>query len=156
MRGSARAGCQWSGARGQEAAQKEFAALRTEWARNLHDKNVDACIGHYAPDAEFINPDGGRVVGAAALRKFYETITSTFDSDLHFDSVRVEISGNMAFDTGTYGETLALRATQKTQLASGSYLTVYQRGKDGHWLIAEQVWTGAIHDAQEPNHGINK
>jgi len=131
----------------QGNAGDAFAPLREHWARDLHDKRVDASVAEYAPDAEFINPDGGRIKGATALRQLFETITRTYDSDLVFDSLRIQVSGDLAYDSGTYQETLFLRAAGKRQQSSGSYLTVYQRGKDGTWLIAEQVWTGSVIDA---------
>lgn len=130
-----------------DASNDAFASLRQQWVRNLHDKSVDASLGQYAPDAEFINPDGSRVRGTTELRHFFETITTTYDSDLVFDSKKVELSGDLAYDSGTYQESLTVRATGKAQQASGSYLTVYHR-KNGSWLIAEQVWTGAITDAE--------
>jgi ketosteroid isomerase-like protein len=123
---------------------KAFAELRQQWVRNLHDKNIAASVAEYAPDAEFIQPDGSRVRGAAAIRKLYETITSTFDSALVFDSQRVDLSGNLAYDSGTYRETLIVRASGKPQLSAGSYLTVYHRNAAGAWLIVEQAWTGSI------------
>jgi peptidoglycan/xylan/chitin deacetylase (PgdA/CDA1 family) len=87
------------------------------------------------------------VRGTEALRHLFDTITATYDSDLGFESQRVEFSGSMAYDSGIYAEKLVLRASGKTQHSSGSYLTVYRRGKDGAWLIVEQVWTGTISDA---------
>jgi peptidoglycan/xylan/chitin deacetylase (PgdA/CDA1 family) len=128
-------------------AKDPFAALRQQWARNLHHKRVDALVAEYTPDAEFINPDGSRVHGTADLRHLFETVTAMFDSDPVFDSKHVEVSGDLGYDSGTYQESLTVRATGKAQRASGSYLTIYHRGKDGAWLIAEQVWTGAITDA---------
>jgi len=130
-----------------DAENDAFAALRQQWALNLHDKRIDASVAEYAPDAEFINPDGGRVRGTAGLRHLFETITATFDSDLVSASKRVELSGDLAYDSGTYQESLTVCATGKAQRASGSYLTIYRRSKDGAWLIVEQVWTGAITDA---------
>jgi peptidoglycan/xylan/chitin deacetylase (PgdA/CDA1 family) len=130
-----------------DAASDAFAALRQQWARNLHEKRIDASVAQYAPDAEFINPDGSRVRGTAELLHFFKTITGLFDSDLVFDSKRIELSGDLAYDSGTYQESLTVRATGKAQRASGSYLTVYRRGKDETWLIVEQMWTGAITDA---------
>jgi peptidoglycan-N-acetylglucosamine deacetylase len=121
---------------------KIFANLRVEWARNLHDKKIDASVAEFAPDDEFIQPDGTRVQGKEALRKLYEMITATFDSDLIFDSHRVETSGDLAYDSGTFREVLTLRATGKRLFSTGSYLTLYKHDKDSHWLIAQQVWTG--------------
>jgi peptidoglycan/xylan/chitin deacetylase (PgdA/CDA1 family) len=124
-----------------------FAMLREQWARNLHDKKIDASVAEYAPDADFIDPSGGRTSGTDALHHLFQLVTTTYDSDLHFDSQRVEVSGDLAYDSGTYTESLLLRASGKLQHSSGSYLTLYRRGKDATWLIAEQVWTGAITDA---------
>ena len=129
-----------------QAAPDAFGELREAWARNLHDKQVEASLGEYAADAEFIEQDGQRVKGTAALKQLYEMITKTFDSDLTFTSVRVETSGDIAYDSGTYRETLVTRATGKRQEMKGSYLTVYRREKGGPWLIVEQVWTGGPAD----------
>jgi ketosteroid isomerase-like protein len=128
----------------RESSDAVFAELRQQWARNLHDKRIDVSVGEYATDAEFIQPDGTRVRGSDALRKLFETITTTFDSDLVFESQRVETSGKLAYDSGTYHETLVLRASEKHQSSTGSYLTIYRREPNGVWLIVEQAWTGTV------------
>jgi peptidoglycan-N-acetylglucosamine deacetylase len=124
------------------AAAKVFAPLRQEWARNLREKKIEAGVAEYAADGEFIQPDGGRVRGTEALRKLYETITTTFDSDLVFNSQRVETSGDLTYDSGTFREVLTMRATGKRLFSTGSYLTVYRRDPAHGWLIVQQVWTG--------------
>jgi ketosteroid isomerase-like protein len=124
------------------AAAKVFTPLRQEWAQNLREKKIDASVAAYAADGEFIQPDGGRVRGIEALRKLYETITATFDSDLVFDSQRVETSGDLTYDSGTFREVLTMRATGKRLFSTGSYLTVYRRDPAHGWLIVQQVWTG--------------
>ena len=126
----------------QSSGDDLFLRLREDWARNLREKHVDASIAEYAADAEFLQPGGQRVKGSGALRKLFENITKTFDSDLTFTPERVETSGDLTYDSGTYRETLVTRATGTRMESRGSYLTVYRRGKDGAWLIVEQVWTG--------------
>ena len=123
-----------------------FAAVRAQWAKDLHDKKIEDSLAQFAPDADFIS-DGGRTHGMAALRQLFTTITATMDSDLTFHSQRAEVSGDLAYDSGAYEETLTMRATGKTQKMRGDYLTVYRRMKapngNSLWLIVEQVWTGA-------------
>lgn len=126
----------------QSTGDGTFLRLREEWARNLKEKRVEASVAEYSPDAEFLEPDGQRVKGAEALRQLFETVTMTLDSDLTFTPLRLESSGDLTYDSGTYRETLVTRATGKKQESEGSYLTVYRRGNDGTWLIVEQVWTG--------------
>jgi len=126
-------------------AQDPFAALRDQWARDLKGKFIDDSLAQYAQDADFIS-DAGRTHGMPALRQLFTTMTKTFDSDLSFHSERVEISGDLAYDSGTYEETLKNRAAGTTQTMAGDYLTIYRRTKahngNAVWLIVEQVWTG--------------
>ena len=117
-----------------------FAHLRQQWAENLHDKHVEASVADYTPDAEFIDPNGAVYQGSAALRQLFQTVTSRFDSDLQFHSQRLEVSGDLAYDSGNYHETLTDRATGKAQELSGRYVTVYRRLGDGVWRIVEQIW----------------
>lgn len=125
----------------QASPTDPFAALRQEWVRDLRGKQIEASVALYTPDADFIS-DAGRTHGTAAIRDLFKNITAAFDSDLTFTSKHVEVSGDLAYDSGSYTETLLARATGKTQHMSGDYLTVYRRSRGGRWRIVEQVWTG--------------
>ncbi len=118
-----------------------FKQLRQDWAHNLYEKQNDASVAEYTPDADFVQPDGAVIHGTAALHKLYEAITATYDSDLVFNSTHADIAGSQATDSGTYREILVERATGKRQIFSGAYRTLYRRTSDGHWLIARQEWT---------------
>jgi peptidoglycan-N-acetylglucosamine deacetylase len=133
----------WTPDQSVAGAGAVFADLRKEWASNLRDKKMDACVAEYAPDGEFVQPDGTSVRGAAAIRKLYETITATFDSDLVFDSKQLESIGDDATDSGSYREVLTTRATGKRALYTGGYNTSYRRDKDGRWLIVKMAWIGS-------------
>lgn len=125
----------------QSSTLDEFAPMRRAWAEDLHDKKVDAAMEMYAADATFIDPDGSRAHGVDAIRQLFAAAAQTYDSNLQFHSQRVEDSGALAVDSGTYTESLVVRATGKQQDSSGSYLMVYRR-EGGVWKIVEQVWTG--------------
>ena len=124
----------------QASPSDPFAVLRDQWARNLHDKNVEASVAEYAEDADFIDPGGHRAHGRTEIRKLFQTVTTTFDSDLTFSSRHVETSGDLAYDSGTYRETLTTRATGKRQESSGIYLIVYRRSQRDGWLIVQHMW----------------
>jgi uncharacterized protein (TIGR02246 family) len=120
-----------------------FSALREEWADNLHNRNLEAAIALYAPDAAFLQPDGTRVEGRPAIRNLYQTVMATFDSTIQFNSHTVEYSKDLAFDSGTYNETLTNRKTGTTIHTSASYLTIYRRSPEDKWLIIQQAWPNA-------------
>jgi ketosteroid isomerase-like protein len=58
-----------------------------------------------------------------------------------FRPERVDRSGDLAYDSGTYTETLGMRDGGEAGTA-GSYLTIYRRGSKGKWQIVAQERTG--------------
>jgi ketosteroid isomerase-like protein len=132
----------------QSSAGNDFTTQREQWAHNLHDKRVEASIAQYAPDADFHDPSGVVTHGTAALRRLFQTVTNTFDSDLTFLDSRSDISGNLAYDAGIYREIMVTRATGQKRDIHGTYLTVYRKNHDGRWLIIEQMWTVAPSDTK--------
>jgi ketosteroid isomerase-like protein len=124
----------------QASATDEFAPLRRQWVADLREKKIDAALALYSSDATFVNPDGSRAHGTAPIRQLFQWAAETFDSALTFHPDRLAESGSLAVDSGTYQETLVVRATGEQQVLSGSYLMVYRR-EAGQWKILEQDWT---------------
>jgi uncharacterized protein (TIGR02246 family) len=120
-----------------------IADLRQAWCDDLKLKNIDASMRLYADDAVFFNPGGDHVDGKAAIRALFAGMTQAFDSDIRLLSRSTAISGPLAYDSGEFQETMTRRADGRSQPLNGSYLMVLRRGKDGHWRIIQQMWTGA-------------
>jgi len=126
----------------QKASTPEdaIANLRSEWAKDLHDKKLDQIVMLYAPDAVFLPPNGERIVGRSAIRDLTKRAMDTFTSDLTFHSISLEYSGNLAYDSGEYRETLVAASDGNTSHGQGNYLMVYKRQADGSWMIVQQAW----------------
>ena len=119
-----------------------IARIRLDWARNLHEKHLDQLVALYAPDAVFLSSDVGRVSGREAIRELCRNVMATFTSDITFHSIKTENSGNLAYDSGEFSETLLkLDDGNKTE-DHGNYLMVFKRQPDGNWLITQQMWVG--------------
>ena len=130
---------------------EDLAKLRGQWARELHDKQLDQIIAFYATDAAFLSPNGGRFTGRAEIRTLFKTIMETATSNITFHSIATESSGDLAFDSGDYSETLVPAKSGPDQHYKGDYLIVFRRQKDGQWLIVQQVWTFAGNDLLPPS-----
>jgi ketosteroid isomerase-like protein len=78
-----------------------------------------------------------------ALRGLFQNIMATFDSDLTLHSRNLEASGDLAYDSGDFEETLTVIATGAKINSKGSYIIIYKRQANGSWQIVQQVWTGA-------------
>jgi ketosteroid isomerase-like protein len=132
------------GAQSRQAAASnaapEIGRIREQWVQQLHAKQLDQIMTFYAPDAVFLSPNG-RFTGPAAIRGLFKNIMESVTSNLSLHSIVTETSGDLAYESGDYRETLVPAAGGPTQALQGDYLVVFKRQPDGRWLIAEHVWT---------------
>ena len=117
-----------------------IAQLRQSWQESLRAKNVNAIMRLYASDAVFIEPDGTKISGLEAIRKLMQKVTAEFDSDIVLTGDAWEYSGHLAYDRGTYRETMTPHAAGPAQKIYGTYLMVLRR-ESGRWHILVHSWT---------------
>ncbi len=126
----------------QASTLEALAKLRETWVQDLRTKQLEPILKFYAADAAFLQPDGERITGSAALRTLFQTIMATFNSDLTLHSQNLEASGDLAYDSGDFQETLTNIATGAKINSKGSYVIIYKRQANGAWQIVQHVWTG--------------
>jgi ketosteroid isomerase-like protein len=119
-----------------------LAKIREAWVQDLRAKRLEPILKFYAPDAVFLQPTGERITGSAALRTLFQTIMATFNSDLTLHSQNLETSGDLAYDSGDFQETLTTIATGAKITTKGSYIIIFKRQPNGSWQIVQHVWTG--------------
>ena len=119
-----------------------LAKIREAWVYDLRTKQLEPILKFYAPDAVFLQPNGERITGTAALRNLFQTIMATFHSDLTLHSQNLETSGDLAYDSGDFQETLTTIATGAKITSKGSYIIIFKRQPNGSWQIVQHVWTG--------------
>jgi ketosteroid isomerase-like protein len=112
-----------------------------EWASDWSAKRLDHVMTLYAPDAIFFSTDGARFAGAPAIRDFFQKTLATNDPTIHMHRGATGQSGKLAYESGDYQETIV--SGGHSMDAHGDYLFVL-RNQNGHWLIAEQMWTGVV------------
>jgi ketosteroid isomerase-like protein len=126
----------------QSSTLATLAKIREAWSKDLHAKQLEAILKFYTPDAVFLQPAGERITGAAALRTLFQNIMAAFDSNLSLHSQNLETSGDLAFDSGDFQESLTAIATGAKITSKGSYIIIFKRQPDGSWQIIQQVFTG--------------
>jgi ketosteroid isomerase-like protein len=126
----------------QSSTPTALAKIREAWVQDLHTKQLEPILKFYAPNALFHQPTGERITGSAALRTLFQTIFATFDSDLTLHSQNLEASGDLAYDSGDFEESLTAIATGAKLTSKGSYVIIFKRQPDGNWQIVQQVFTG--------------
>jgi uncharacterized protein (TIGR02246 family) len=122
---------------GAQTAAPDMGAI---WGADWSAKKLDAVMALYTPDAVFFATDGGRFAGSSALRDFFKKTLATNDPTIHMHRVAFEQSGSLAYESGSYTETI-VSAGKSTDYA-GHYVFIL-RNQNGRWLIADQMWTGS-------------
>lgn len=119
----------------------DVARLSERWAKEWSAKNLDSVIALYAEDAVFLTATGSRVTGRAAIRDLFEKALAANTSDLRVHSKVTEQSGNLAYDSGEYEETMTSGGVKRS--GRGNYLVVFRRNSKNQWRIVEHMWTDA-------------
>jgi uncharacterized protein (TIGR02246 family) len=132
--------------------QTEIAAIRADWVKYLHSKQLEPEMALYAQDAVFLQPTGERITGLPAIRKLFTEVMAAVTSEPVMTSVNLEVSGDLAYDSGEYNETLTTVATGARSEVRGGYLMVLKRQPDGQWRIQQQMWS-YFPDSGSPKHG---
>jgi len=115
--------------------------VREDWVSDWNAKRLDDIIKLYEPDAVFLRPTAPRTTGTPAIRELFENVLATNTPHIAFHGITLEGSGNLAYDSGTYDETITTPHGVVT--AHGDYLLVFKRQSDGRWRIAAQAWSDA-------------
>lgn len=119
-----------------------LANIRDSWTQDFTRKKLEPLLKLYAKDAVFLQPTGERISGTVALRHLFQTIMATFNSDITLHSQIVETSGDLAYDSGDFRESLVTIATGAKITSTGSYVILFERQSNGTWQIVQHVWTG--------------
>lgn len=129
-----------AGAVAAEAPQNP-AALSQAWAEAWNAKSMLVLMDLYAPDPVFLPASGERWTGKDVIAAHFWTGLSSFNPSLELHSARSLASGDLAYDSGTFKETVtATNGSNPTRL-SGNYLFIFRRQPDGAWKILEQSFT---------------
>ena len=125
----------------RSAHPAQIVDLSARWAGYWNAKNLDAVMKLYAPQPVFLPTVGPRWSGLAAIRKNFAGVLALYSPDIALHSIRCEVSGTLAYDSGSYDETIVPVKGGKAIHVTGNYIFLFQRQKNGAWKILEQSWT---------------
>ena len=93
-----------------------------------------------AEDVVLMPPSAPSVVGRAATVAFMQEFLERFDLQIRYSSDEVQVRGDLAFDRGTYSQTVTPRGGGAPIRESGQYLWLYARRADGSWEFLRVIW----------------
>jgi uncharacterized protein (TIGR02246 family) len=122
---------------------KDVAAIdtvRSDYAAAYNSGDVNKLITLYASDAVMMQEHQPAVVGAENIRKALEGTMSQFTTSLTLRAEETKVTGDMAFDRGTFKLALTPKAPGGAGMnENGKYLVLLQKGADGAWKLAREI-----------------
>lgn len=88
----------------------------------------------FAKDAAIIAPSAPDIVGYDAIRATYQGIMKQASMTVHFSTEEIAVSGDLAYEHGTYTLRIADKATGKVlQDVKNKHIHILKRQPDGTW-----------------------
>ena len=88
----------------------------------------------------WIPPMEGIETCAEWMRGVLDDVQREFRTELTYSTAEIVVSGDWAFERGTYCQTLTSRASDDVSQETGKYLRVYFNAGDGPWKVARIIW----------------
>lgn len=136
--------------RTQEPADPSVITSRSNaWQAALNAKDADALADLYTSDTRLMPPGEEMASGRDAARA---TFSDMIDAGLSgtLTSVEAKVIGDTGYNVGVYK-----LMTGDTLVDTGKFIEIWQRGDDGQWRIANDIWNSdgpvAVADDGESN-----
>jgi uncharacterized protein (TIGR02246 family) len=102
-------------------------------------------VNVFANDAIIIAPSAPDIVGLDAIRKMYTDMMKQASMTVHFSTEEVAVTGDMAYEHGTYTLRIADKATGRVvQDAKNKHVHIFKRQPDGTW----KTWRMMVNSAE--------
>jgi uncharacterized protein (TIGR02246 family) len=126
-----------AGTAASDSAAAAVAKVRDDWAEGSHTQNAVRVASLYSEDAVMVGSDqplaSGRSSIEAALAKAFP-----ISHGLKINSENTDVSGDLAYDFGTYSELVQPPGGKET-IVGGAYLVVLKKQSDGSWKIVRHM-----------------
>ena len=118
-------------------AQDEMAIREADkaWLEAAQAKDAERFASMYTEDATLMLPDSPAISGKAAIRDGVGEMMKDPAFSLSFEpgTVEVAMSGDLAYETGTYTLTVTDEKTKKPVTSTGHGVVVWKKQADGSW-----------------------
>ena len=126
--------------------ESQLRDLTQDFATSFNTGNYDLAAGLFAGDGVFMAPIYESAHGPKTIERLLRLMGESGYSDLRLETTRVEHSGDMAMEIGSF--TLVIHHADGTVTPErGKYVKVWRRL--GAWLIAADCWTRTMLSASD-------
>ena len=118
---------------------EELKSADQNWSKASEAKNLDQFMSFVADDVYACGADGKWTHGKAAMRDGWSKMFADpgFKLSWTVDTAGVSEDGHFGYTRGTF------QGSMGGKPMSGSYATVWEKGKDGKWRVVVDIASGS-------------
>jgi len=120
-----------------------IAAIRDQTMRAENASDADFFDSACTDDVVVMPPGMPVVVGRQAAVGFMRGFFDAFEVTIAYVSEETRIAGNLAYDRGTYTQSLKPKGGGDELKESGNFLWLYQHASDGSWKMSRVIWNAS-------------
>ena len=126
-----------------ESIETTLRKLLARFTSAVNNRDVEAMVSLYAPDAAVLPPNNSVAIGTKAIRDLFKAMLDAGFSDLTAEATRIEQSGDLAVEVGRY----TLQAPQKEggkKEDRGKYVGTWRRQPNGEYRMIADIWNSDL------------
>jgi ketosteroid isomerase-like protein len=115
-------------------------AFNARYLGSINDEDIETLASLTTDGHVMLMPGRAPLVGKAANDQANGRAFEQFTFDETWEPVETVISGDLAFQRGTYTTTATPRAGGDARTISGNFLRIYQRQPNGEWRMTRDTF----------------
>ncbi len=127
-----------------EAVGAAITTMNAEYVAGFNTDDAAAVAAQFAADAIRLAPNLDAARGKAAIEEALTGVVAT-TSDLTLTNVEYGVSGDLAYQVGTYSVTVEPDGAE-AYVDEGPFIVILKQGEDGSWKIQAQIWNSSLPD----------
>lgn len=120
-----------------------LAKVREAYAAAVNAGDAAKVAALHTQDGVEMPPNQPMVKGQAAIEAYHKQLYATAEFKLAITPTEAKASGSIAFDAGTYKQTIKLK-TGQTIDDTGKYLVVFKKDAAGQWKVAHVAYNSDL------------
>lgn len=125
-----------------QVAVREIRTLHEAALVGLRKGDLDSVMAVYADDVISQPPGQPARVGKAAVRSMWEEVLAGFHVQVHVNILEVHVTGDWAFERGTFEMQLSPKVGGPSINDTGKYLDVLRQA-GGEWRYWRVTWNSS-------------
>ena len=115
-------------------------AFNARYVGAINDGDIETLSNLTTEDHIIFIPNRPPIVGKTANDEANGRVFENFDIDETWTPVETVVSGDLAYQRGTYTVASTPKAGGETRTTSGSFLRIYERQPNGEWRMTRDMF----------------